>query len=79
MVVLTLVTTLRNNEYCIGSPSSFIVLLSYYLFVSNAVMLAVSCIAAEAGGPWPLLNFKALHRTSIFAIRNHLSLAKWPP
>ena len=29
--------------------------------------------------PWPLLNFKTLHRNSIFAIENHLSLAKWPP
>ena len=29
--------------------------------------------------PWPLLNFKTLHRNSIFTIENHLSLAKWPP
>ena len=26
-----------------------------------------------------LLNLKALHRDLIFAIENHLSLAKWPP
>ena len=30
------------------------------------------------GGPWPLLNFKTLHRNSIFSIENHLSLAKGP-
>ena len=35
--------------------------------------------AAEIGGPWPLLNLRPLHRIVIFAIENHLSLAKWPP
>ena len=48
--------------------------------------LASYCIVHCIGGGstrvrWAmaLLNFKALHRNSIFAIENHLSLAKWPP
>ena len=32
-----------------------------------------------ARGPWPPLNLRPLHRNVIFAIENHLSLAKWPP
>ena len=36
-------------------------------------------IGGGSRGPWPLLNFKVLHRNSIFAIENHLNLAKWPP
>ena len=31
------------------------------------------------GSGGALQNFKTLHRNSIFAIENHLSLAKWPP
>ena len=47
------------------------------------VSLAIICKGGQVtksirrrrpGGPWPLLNFKAL-----FAIENHLSLVKWPP
>ena len=33
----------------------------------------------EAAEALPLLNLKALYRNSIFAIENHLNLAKWPP
>ena len=36
-------------------------------------------IGGGNGGPWPLLNLRPLHRTVIFAIENHFSLAKWPP
>ena len=31
------------------------------------------------GGPWPLLNFKALHRNSIFAIEKSSISLSGPP
>ena len=36
-------------------------------------------IGGESRGARAPLNFNTLHRNSIFAIENHLSLAKWPP
>ena len=39
----------------------------------------VSIISSGSRRPWPLLNFKALHRSLIFVIENHLNLAKWSP
>ena len=41
-------------------------------------ILAGFDIGGVSRGPWPLLNFETLHSNSIFAIENHLSLAKWP-
>ena len=48
-------------------------------FVCSVWFAVQSDIGGRNRGPWPFLNFKTLHRNSIFAIENHLSLAKWPP
>ena len=61
-----------------GPRSSF----RAYKNVVNSLYCQYQASAAEVGGPggpWPLLNFKTLHRNSNFAIENHLSLVKWPP
>ena len=49
------------------------------LLVANLCNTLLLHIGGGSRGPWPLLNFKALHRNSILAIENHLSLVKWPP
>ena len=49
------------------------------LLTDKKRVLVISHIDGRSRGPWPFLKFKTLHRNSIFAIENHLSLAKWPP
>ena len=51
----------------------------HLLKVCDYIMtMCIGNINRKAREPSPLLNFKTLHKNSIFAMENHFSLPRWP-
>ena len=59
-------------------PPIYFIVDSMVTFRKKNIKLCVKSgsIGGRVGGPWPLLNFKTLHRNSFLAIEDHFSLAE---
>ena len=59
------------------------VIIELYHVSQSVLSIEVSCGIGGRnrvpGGPWPLLNLRAIHRNVIFTVENQFSLAKGPP